>query len=88
MEEDRILFTKEDGIGIITLNRPDEMNMLNDDMFLDLTNIQNECTLDDEVKAVIFTGNGRAFTAGLEVTRLPNDHDKIVAERKRNVKKV
>lgn len=47
MEEDRILFTKEKGIGIITLNRPDELNMLDDDMFLDLTNIQREERVND-----------------------------------------
>ena len=88
MEEQRILYTKEEGIGIITLNRPDKLNILDNEMFLDLGDIMNECILDDEVRAVIFTGRGRAFSAGLEVTHLTLDQEKYTEERRKKVKKV
>ena len=67
MEEKKILYNKEDGIGIITLNRPDKMNALQQDMFEDLVGIVNDIILDDEVRAMIITGNGRAFSAGLDL---------------------
>ena len=67
MEEKKVLYTKEDGIGIITLNRPEKMNAVNDEVFVDLYNIVNEIILDNEVRAIILTGNGRAFSAGLDL---------------------
>ena len=42
MEEDKLLYTKEDGIAIITINRPEKMNAITDDMLADLTNLLNE----------------------------------------------
>jgi len=66
-EEQEILYTKEDGIGIITLNRPDKMNAVTDDMLIVLANIIDEAVADDEVRAIILTGNGRAFCAGTDV---------------------
>ena len=37
MEEQKILYTKEDGIGIVTINRPDKMNSITDDMLATMT---------------------------------------------------
>lgn len=68
MEEPEILYAKEDGIGIVTLNRPDRMNAVTDNMLVLLSNILNEASADDEVRAIIITGNGRAFCAGTDVT--------------------
>ena len=67
-EEPDVLFAKEDGIGIITLNRPDKLNAVTDDMLVLLADIIKEACADDEVRAIILTGNGRAFCAGTDVT--------------------
>lgn len=67
MEDERVLYTKEDGIGIITINRPEKMNSITDDMLPILHNIVADTILDDEVRAVIVTGTGRAFCAGADV---------------------
>lgn len=89
MAEELILYNKEDGIGIITFNRPDRMNAITDDMLGDLTNILNEATLDNEVRAVIVTGNGRAFCGGTDVTvGIARDHADAGAERAKRIKKV
>ncbi len=73
MEDDRILYTKEDGIGLITFNRPDRMNAVTDDMLVTLGEIIGETILDDEVRVVIVTGNGRAFCGGTDVSNLGRD---------------
>ena len=89
MAEELILYNKEDSIGIITFNRPEKMNAITDDMLSDITNKINESIMDDEVRAVIITGNGRAFCAGTDVsTGLARDHAKAGAERAMKVKKV
>jgi len=89
MEEQKILYTREDGIGIITFNRPERMNAITDDMLADMTNILNGVILDNEVRALIITGNGRAFCGGTDVsTGLARDQVQAAAERAKRVKKV
>lgn len=89
VEEKQMLYEKEDGIGTITINRPERMNAVTDDMLADLTNIVNDIILDNEVRAVILTGNGRAFCAGTDVsTGLARDHEEAARERQKKIKKV
>ncbi len=89
MEEQKILYTREGNIGIITFNRPEKMNAITDEMLADLTNILNEATLDDGVRAVIVTGNGRAFCGGTDVSAgIARDHAEAAAERAKRIKKV
>ena len=89
MAEQSVLYTKEDSIGIITLNRPEKLNALTDNMlFVEFPDIVNECIVDDEVRAVILTGAGRAFCAGTDVNvGIRRDHDKAIAEGERKRKK-
>ncbi|MEE8398675.1 MAG: enoyl-CoA hydratase-related protein [Desulfobacterales bacterium] len=89
MADKEILYSKEDGIGIITFNRPEKMNSITDDMLADLTNLLNEITLDSEVRALILTGNGRAFCGGTDLsTGVSRDQAKAAAERAAKIKKV
>jgi enoyl-CoA hydratase/carnithine racemase len=86
---EEILYTQEDGIAVITLNRPEKMNAVSDDMLGDYTNIVNEVILDDAVRAVILTGNGRAFCAGTDVgAGIARDHATAARERAKRIKKV
>ena len=84
MAEESILYSKEEGIGIITLNRPERMNAVTDDMQLALRSIVAGITLDDEVRAVIITGNGRAFCGGTDVSGLGRSEE-AMAERDRRM---
>lgn len=89
MAEELILYNKEDGIGIITFNRPEKMNAITDDMLADLTNILNDATLDNEVRVVIVTGNGRAFCGGTDVSAgIARDHAQAAEERAKRIKQV
>jgi 2-(1,2-epoxy-1,2-dihydrophenyl)acetyl-CoA isomerase len=57
-------FRFADGIATITLNRPDQLNALNPRMADELFDISVLCDRDDEVRAVVITGMGRAFMSG------------------------
>ena len=63
-----LLYQVEDGIAVITLNRPDKLNAFNSDMLRELVAVFDETDRDDAVKAVIVTGAGRAFCAGADLS--------------------
>ena len=68
MAKEDVLYTKQEGIGIITLNRPDKLNALTHEMNRMLREITEEIKTDDEVRVVILTGNGRVFCAGTDIS--------------------
>jgi enoyl-CoA hydratase len=62
-----LLFEKEDGLGTITLNRPESLNGLNDELLKELSRLMDEIAADQEIKAVILTGGPRVFAAGGDI---------------------
>jgi 2-(1,2-epoxy-1,2-dihydrophenyl)acetyl-CoA isomerase len=63
-----VLFEKRpDGVGLITLNRPESLNALNFEIFDILREVIAECEADRAVRCVALTGAGRAFCAGGDV---------------------
>jgi enoyl-CoA hydratase len=64
-----ILFTTENGIATITVNRPDKMNALNKTVIDELSTALDEVYTNSEIKTVIITGAGpKAFVAGADIT--------------------
>ena len=63
-----MLFGKENGIAIVTLNRPEKLNAITHPMLQRLHGIVEEIRKDDGIRSVILTGNGRAFCAGTDIT--------------------
>ena len=68
MAEDQILYQKEGGIAIITLNRPEKLNACTFYMYRRLAEIQEEIKNDDTVRVVVLTGAGRGFCAGADLS--------------------
>jgi len=62
-----VLFNKEDGIGTITLNRPDSMNALGGGMRQEILAALEVAVADSEVRVIVITGAGKAFCAGGDV---------------------
>jgi enoyl-CoA hydratase len=62
-----IIHEKEGGIALVTLNRPDNLNTLNQRLFQELVQVTDEINEDDSVKVMIITGAGRAFSAGADI---------------------
>ena len=63
-----VLYQVEDGIALVTLNRPDKLNAFNTQMMKDLIAVFDETDRDDAVRVVIVTGAGRAFCAGADLS--------------------
>src|SRR6202000_2658143 len=77
-------FEIKDHIAFITLNRPDKLNAFTREMALTLQNRLDECASLHEVRAVLLTGAGRAFSAGQDLAEITGPEaigmDKILTE--------
>ena len=85
---EQILYSVEDGIATITLNRPEKLNAFTNTMRLELIAAFDRIDADDDVRAVIVTGAGRAFCAGADLSAGAKTFDyaargAIAAEKKR-----
>ena len=63
-----IHFTEDDSIGLITLNRPEKLNAFNAKMMAEMLDVFDLIDSKDSIKAVIITGEGRAFCAGADLS--------------------
>ena len=68
MSYSTILYEIEDNILTITLNRPEALNAFNTPMLEELLDACDRADADDNVKAIIVTGAGRAFCAGADLS--------------------
>src|ERR1700728_4476349 len=64
VEFETVLLEKEDGIGILTFNRPEVLNAHNYKMRQEVQAASEAAKADDEIRVLIVTGAGRAFHAG------------------------
>jgi enoyl-CoA hydratase/carnithine racemase len=62
-----LLYEVADGVGFITLNRPEKLNSCDETMLDEISGLYDELRYDDEVRAVVLTGAGdRAFCTGID----------------------
>lgn len=99
MSNNSIELKIENNIAYITLNRPEIFNSFNREMALRLQQILDDCDINTEVRAMVLTGNGKAFCAGQdlkEVTtpelnpgfkKILEEHYNPIISRIRNIKK-
>ncbi|MBU0973660.1 MAG: enoyl-CoA hydratase/isomerase family protein [Proteobacteria bacterium] len=67
MEYDCILYEKKDRIGLIRLNRPKVLNAMNRQLWIEMQDVLDRAKQDNDVKALIITGVGRAFSTGADL---------------------
>jgi enoyl-CoA hydratase len=67
MEFECILYEKEEGIATIKLNRPKVLNAMNKQLWLDFQEALEDVMGDPEIKVLIITGEGRAFSTGADL---------------------
>jgi 2-(1,2-epoxy-1,2-dihydrophenyl)acetyl-CoA isomerase len=65
-----VLYEAADGVATITLNRPDRLNAIGDDMLDRLLAAAERAASDDDVRVVILTGAGRGFCPGADMASL------------------
>ena len=68
-----VLVEKRDGVALVTLNRPEAMNALSRQMRAEIAQTFAALNADDGVRAIVLTGAGKAFTAGLDLKELGSD---------------
>jgi enoyl-CoA hydratase/carnithine racemase len=74
---EHILVDKEDGVAILTLNRPKVLNAMNNKLSMELYDAAQRAAEDEDVGCIVITGSGeRAFTAGGDIhEQRANDRD-------------
>ena len=70
-----LIYEKKDDICHLTLNRPDKLNALDATMLAEFREAMEVIEVDPDVRVVILTGAGRAFSAGFDIQRAPEDPD-------------
>jgi enoyl-CoA hydratase/carnithine racemase len=68
MEYRDVRFEVDDGVAIVTLHRPDQLNAFSGRMGQELGHAWRRCDGDDAVRAVVVTGAGPAFCAGADMS--------------------
>ena len=87
MTYETLLFDLNDkGVATITLNRPDHLNSVNMQMRHDFTAVMDELFFNNDIKAVIFTGKGRGFSAGGDMGHF--EHDWITTQFRANSRRL
>jgi len=65
-----LLFTKENAIASIILNRPEKYNSFNRELALELQAALDDCQEDTTIRAIYLTGSGKAFCAGQDLQEI------------------
>jgi enoyl-CoA hydratase len=70
---ENVIYEVRDHVAHITMNRPDSINTLTTEMIREIDEAMKEAERDREVRVVIFTGAGRGFSAGHDLSGRPRD---------------
>ena len=82
----KVLYEKRNGIGYITLNRPDALNALDDELNNELWAVWDDFATDQSVHVAILTGAGKAFCSGADLkTFIPKWEKANMLDIRRNV---
>ena len=65
-----MLEKRDDGVALITLNRPERLNAFGEDLLERLVGALEECEDDPDVRCVALTGAGRGFSAGADINNM------------------
>lgn len=72
MVYETIIVEIEEGIATLTLNRPEVLNALNDQVFNELAEVASQLAIDPSVRVVIITGGEKVFAAGADIGQMAN----------------
>ncbi|MDW7674258.1 MAG: enoyl-CoA hydratase/isomerase family protein [Bacillota bacterium] len=75
----KLLIDTQSGIRTLTLNNPERLNAINDDLSSQLEQALKEASADDEVRVIVITGKGRGFCAGLDLSDFAAKHNKMAS---------
>lgn len=67
-DQPEVVLERHDEVAVIRLNRPDRLNAATTQNLTDLIAALDACDSDDDIRAVVLTGTGRAFCAGADIS--------------------
>lgn len=70
MDFQNILVAREGPVGIVTLNRPQQLNALSYDLVKEISLAMEAFDLDQEIKAIVLTGGEKVFAAGADIKEM------------------
>ena len=76
MQWQTILLEQRNGVGLITLNRPQALNALNNQLIVEVNQALDQLEKDPQIGCIVITGSEKAFAAGADI--------KEMAERSRS----
>lgn len=89
---EHVHFEVKNKVATITLDRPDKLNALSNDMLESWLTALEECRVSDEVNVIVFTGTGRAFSTGGDVSHFGSDRSNtpvnITSRLKQNIQRL
>ncbi len=75
-----VIYSVEQGVAVVTLNRPDRLNAMTLTMAGEVRAAMQQASDDDEVRVIVLTGAGRGFCAGADAARLQGRVSGIAVE--------
>ncbi len=82
----KVLYEKRNKIGYVTLNRPDALNALDDELNNELWQVWDDFARDESLDVGILTGSGKAFCSGADLkTFIPKWEKGNMLDVRRNV---
>ena len=76
-----LIYEQKESTGIITLSRPERLNALNRQLFMELNSLLDDVEADRAVRVVLITGAGRAFSAGADIKERVEYEDNLEMQR-------
>ena len=84
MAYEHVLVEKTGGVAILTMNRPEHLNAMNERLSLELHDAVTRAVADDDVGCIVITGSGtRAFSAGGDIHE-QREHDRTLSAEERD----
>ena len=74
-----ILVEKKDHLAILTFNRPEKLNAINVEVKREVSQALSELETDNDIRVVIMTGAGRAFSSGHDMTAPDSEREEFVS---------
>jgi 2-(1,2-epoxy-1,2-dihydrophenyl)acetyl-CoA isomerase len=80
MEASKLIMSVQDGVLTLSLNRPEKLNAIDNELSCDLLSALTTAGSDPAIRVVMINGNGRAFCAGRDISAAPTDEDLVLVQ--------
>jgi enoyl-CoA hydratase/carnithine racemase len=74
----KVIASRKDNIGIVTLNNPVECNVIGLPMYEEVADALREVEADDKVSVIVINASGKDFSVGIDYREIPTDYEGIV----------